>query len=90
MIRIFGLLPVDAINRAGFHGFFDPALRASVRVHHKGFPYGFDQTKDFGADINANSAADTGIGFNDRDFPHTLIGLVHEKGPSQKFMNFWL
>jgi hypothetical protein len=68
-----GLFPVDAGNRAGFHGFFNTFHRAALRPEDLGFLSVFVQFEHFGTDIFTVAATDAFLFVNDHFFSHQRL-----------------
>jgi hypothetical protein len=65
-----GLFPVDAGNRAGFHGFFNTFHRAALRLEDLGFFSVLIQFEHFGTDLFTVAATDAFLFVNDHFFSH--------------------
>jgi hypothetical protein len=67
------LFPVDAGNRAGFHGFLNAFHRAALRLKDLGFLSVFVQFEHFGTDIFTVAATDAFLFVNDHFFSHQRL-----------------
>jgi hypothetical protein len=65
-----GLFPVDAGNRAGFHGLFNAFLRAALRFEDFRFLSVFIQFEHFRTDVFTVAATDAFLFVNDHFFSH--------------------
>jgi hypothetical protein len=67
------LFPVDAGNRAGFHGFLNAFHRAALRLKDLGFLSVFVQFEHFGTDIFTVAATDAFLFVNAHFFSHQRL-----------------
>jgi hypothetical protein len=70
-----GLFPVDAGNRAGFHGFFNAFHRPALRLEDLGFLSVFIQFEHFGTDLLTVAATDAFLFVNNHFLSHQRLRL---------------